>query len=215
MYAFNNDNYLIFVGTAIYAFEGVGIVLPVKDACQNPQNYVKVVSIMIVIIMAIYLTFGGFNYLVYGSLLLKDAPLITKLMPEGSVPIEIVFVLYFINIFISFPLVVHPTNIVLESYVFKNMKQSPVRKWLKNGCRTLVVALTIMVGLYLEESLDRFMSIIGSLACTPVAFMLPALLHYQLAANTKLEKTIDMTIIIVSVFLMIFITGYTFANWNE
>lgn len=29
---FNDSNFLIFVGTAVYAFEGVGIVLPVKDA---------------------------------------------------------------------------------------------------------------------------------------------------------------------------------------
>lgn len=212
--SFNRDNYLIFVGTAIYAFEGVGIVLPVKDACQFPKDYLKVLCLVLAVVASIYLGFGGFNYFVYGSELLSEAPLITRLMPQGSIPFEIVMVMFTINIFISYPLVIHPTNMVLESYIFKGMEQSPMRKWLKNINRTVVAALTVWLGLYLEDTLDRLMSVIGSLACTPVAFILPALLHLKLAATTTLEKLIDYVIVVVGIFLMVFITGYTLNNWS-
>lgn len=169
---------------------------------------------MISLIMCIYVAFGGFNYFVYGGELLKDAPLITKLMPSGSIPMEVVMILFIINIFISYPLVIHPTNIVIESYIFKEMKQSKTRKWLKNVSRTAVVATTVLVGLYMEDTLDKLMSLIGSFACTPVAFMLPALLHYQLVADSIFWKVIDGTIVGVSILLMTFISGFTILNWN-
>ena len=47
---FNRDTYLIFTGTAIFAFEGVGIVLPIKDVAKYPQDYPMVVMSVIIVV---------------------------------------------------------------------------------------------------------------------------------------------------------------------
>ena len=58
------------------------------------------------------------------------------------------------------------------------------------------------------------MSVIGSLACTPVAFIMPAILHLLLVADTPLAKILDSILALFGFTLMVYITGYTFMNWS-
>jgi solute carrier family 36 (proton-coupled amino acid transporter) len=211
--SFNQDKYFVFFGTSIYVFEGIGIVLPVKDSTQNPERFKYILIFMMWILTFFLLGFGIFNYLVYGAYMLADAPLITRVLPSGQLPIEMVLLLFMASLFIGFPLVIHPTNMVVESYIYKNMKQSIVRKWSKNITRTIIVAMTIVVGLALEESLDRLMSVVGSLACTPVAFILPAIFHLKLVAKSTLMKIFDTIILIIGIILLIFMSGNTLLTW--
>jgi hypothetical protein len=95
-----------------------------------------------------YILFGSFNYLVYGSEL-SQAPLITKLLPQDSPFVAITELIYMFNLIVSFPLVIHPTNMIVEGYIFKHMNFSMRRKWLKNISRTVIVGLVIFTGLYL------------------------------------------------------------------
>ena len=90
--------------------------------------------------------------------------------------------LYCINLFITYPLAIHPANMVIEGYMFRGWKKSRKRTWCKNLYRTCLVIFTIVVSLSLRETLDKLMSIVGSLTCTPVAFLLPAIFHYKLVA---------------------------------
>jgi proton-coupled amino acid transporter len=124
--------------------------------------------------------------------------------------------LYCINLLISYPLMIHPTNMVIESYVFKKMKEkSSKRRWLKNLSRTLVVAATVFIGLYLRATLDKLTSVSGALTCTPSAFILPCIFHLKLCAKTKCQKFTDIVIIVFSTIIMFVITIYTFATWNN
>jgi proton-coupled amino acid transporter len=211
----NYDNYLVFFGTSIYVFEGIGIVLPVKDSVQNPERYKYILTGMMFFLVVILIAFGLFNYLVYGAEMLKDAPLITRILPAGKYPIEGAMLLFIVNLFITFPLVIHPANMVIESYLYKGMKQSMTRKWVKNFTRTLLVAITIVIGLWLEESLDRLMSLVGSLACTPVAFIMPAVFHLKLVAETPWVKAFDWFILIIGFVLLFFMTSNTLLTWSK
>ena len=37
--AVNTDYFLSFVGMSIYAYEGVGVIIPVMDTCSDKKNY--------------------------------------------------------------------------------------------------------------------------------------------------------------------------------
>jgi proton-coupled amino acid transporter len=211
----NQDKYFVFFGTSIYVFEGIGIVLPVKDSTQNPEKYKYILSGMMFLLVILLIAFGSFNYFVYGAYMLKDAPLITRLLPTGAYPIEIVMLLFIVNLFITYPLVIHPANMVVESYLYKNMRQSSIRKWSKNFTRTILVGFTIIVGLWLEDSLDRLMSLVGSLACTPVAFIMPAIFHLTLVAESTIVKVFDSFILLIGFVLLFFMTGNTLMTWND
>ena len=63
----------------------------------------------------------------------------------------------------SYPLVIYPANIIIEHHAYKNMEQSNIRKWMKNSSRAILVAFTLFMGLYFEDTLDRLTSVVGSL----------------------------------------------------
>jgi solute carrier family 36 (proton-coupled amino acid transporter) len=86
---------------------------------------------------------------------------------------------------------------------------------MKNVTRTLFVAFTVVLSVSLLDTLDKLESINGAFACIPLAFMLPALFHYKLVAETRTEKIIDLTITGITFILMIVWTVVTFVYWNE
>jgi len=158
---FNQDKFLVFFGTSIFLFEGVGVILPIRESWQKPQNFPKILTLMIIFLTMVLIIFGLINYLIYGDLL-SNAPSITKLMPVGSLPYEIVILLFIINLVITFPLILYPSTSVVESYLFRNMT-SPHKKWLENSARTWLVMVPLLIGITFEDTLDRLLSIVGSL----------------------------------------------------
>ena len=211
----NTNTYLSFIGTSIFAYEGIGVVLPVKDTWKNPKNYSFIAILVLIVWSLLYFIFGAFNYLSYGATVLKSAPLITKALPQNSRIIQCSVILYIFTSFISYTLILHPANIVIESYLFPHKHGVKYSKHLKNLSRAALVAWTVIIALTLEESLDKLMSIVGSVTCTPIAFILPTAFHLHLIASTWKQKAIDWIIIIISTFIMIFLTVFTFMTWND
>ena len=209
----NGSLFLSFIGMSVYAYEGVGIILPVMDTCNDKKNYPKLVAFVFIFLCALYIFIGGFNYYVYS----KDvAVLVTSNLPSTNVFVQIVLLLYVVNLLVTYPLVIHPANMVIESYLFKSfIHKSKKRQWLKNLYRSIMVAFTIWVGLTLMETLDKLMSVIGALCCTPIAFTLPATFHLKLVARTRCEKAVDIAIIGMSFLVMGFCTIYTLITWNS
>lgn len=97
------------------------------------------------------------------------------------------------------------------------MEKSPKRQWLKNLSRTLLVAFTVLFCLSLGNNLDKFISVLGSLACTPISFTLPCIFHLKLFEGelTKRQVYIDYFIIGFSIFITFFCTGFTIYHWNS
>ena len=77
-----------------------------------------------------------------------------------------------------------------------------------------MIIFTIVAGLLVFDSLDKFLSISGALMCTPIAFILPAMFHFKAGAETPCQKNIDLAIIIGGVIIMVFCTGYGIYAWN-
>ncbi|KAF4520651.1 hypothetical protein B566_EDAN007517 [Ephemera danica] len=60
----------LFFGTAIYAFEGIGVVLPLENNMKTPQDFggwTGVLNTGMVIVAALYTSVGFFGYLKYGD----------------------------------------------------------------------------------------------------------------------------------------------------
>lgn len=212
----NTKYFLDMIGFAIYCYEGVGIVLPVLDITANPKQYPTILMAVMTTVLVVYLSFGEFCYFVYGDDL-QSNPIILNNLPIDTtfnkVFISILRILFSINLFFTYPLVIFPANMIIESYIFKNMVKSRKRQWLKNLYRTGMVAFTVVLALSLGNSLNEFLSLLGSLACTPIAFTLPALFHYKLCAKSKRDKAIDIVIIVVSVFIFFFCSAFNLYSW--
>ncbi|CAN7946308.1 unnamed protein product, partial [Ixodes hexagonus] len=60
----------LYFGTAIYAFEGIGIVLPLENEMQNPQDFGGITGVLntgMMTVVCLYTAIGFFGYLKYGS----------------------------------------------------------------------------------------------------------------------------------------------------
>lgn len=168
---------------------------------------------MITTVFVIYLAFGEFCYFIYGDAL--NTPLITSNLPASSPVSWIIKILFTINLIFSYPLILYPANIIIESYVFSKLQFSIMRKWLKNLYRTVMVAFTVVIALLLGNKLGSFLAFLGAFACTPIAFTLPTLFHYKLCAETKCEKILDLTLLVISLIIMVFCTGFSIYAWNK
>jgi proton-coupled amino acid transporter len=201
------------IGSAIYSFEGVGVVLPLLEVTKNPEQYPKILTMVLITVMALYVFFGEFCLFVYGDEI--QTPLITDNLPRGSPVVWVIKIAFSINLIFTYPLVIYPANTIIEGYLYANMPRSKKRQWLKNLNRTIMVLFTVVFCLSLGDKLDKFISVLGSLACTPISFTLPCLFHLKLCNPTKIERLIDYFIIGLSFLIMIFCTGFTIWHWND
>lgn len=60
----------LFFGTAIYAFEGIGVVLPLENNMKTPQAFGGLTGVLhtsMVLVASIYTAIGFYGYLKYGE----------------------------------------------------------------------------------------------------------------------------------------------------
>ena len=120
---------------------------------------------------------------------------------------------YCVSVLFTFPLMMVPVVKILEAKVFDGDSEN---MWRKNWFRVLLVILCLGIAIAANKSLEHFVSIIGSLACIPLAFMLPAWFHYE--SVTKLSekssgRIIDLTILIFGAVAMIASLVAAIASW--
>ena len=64
---FNLNEYWGMVGFSCYAFEGIGVVMPIMSACECPEKFDKILFSALLTLTIIYCFFGNFCYLVVGT----------------------------------------------------------------------------------------------------------------------------------------------------
>ncbi|CAD7934581.1 unnamed protein product [Amoebophrya sp. A120] len=65
--AFNFAQYPIFFGIAVFAFEGIGLLLPCQRAMAKPENMPRVVTRCMLFLTILFVSFGLFCYLRWGG----------------------------------------------------------------------------------------------------------------------------------------------------
>ena len=63
----NTNNMWSTVGFAIYTYEGIGILMPVMQACECPEKFDKILSAAIITLTIAYITFGTICYFAFGQ----------------------------------------------------------------------------------------------------------------------------------------------------
>jgi proton-coupled amino acid transporter len=118
------------IGFAIYSYEGIGVILPVRDITAKPEIYNKILLAVLLTVFFLYVFFGELCYVVYGDKL-KFFPIILDVLPKEPLYnfaiISTVRVLFCINLIFTYPLVIYPANIIIESYLFGNMPKTKKR----------------------------------------------------------------------------------------
>lgn len=123
--AFNGKLFADAIGFSVYSFEGIGIIIPVKDITANKENYFSVLTAVLVFITACYIFFG--LYTAFAWNLDGESPLITDYLPKNNAWVWVINLLFCINLFISYTLMIWPANMVIESYLYAGWPKSKKR----------------------------------------------------------------------------------------
>lgn len=176
-YLFNESEFSLFIGTAIFAFEGIGLIIPIQESMIYPNNFPRVLGQVILTIAVIMIMVGSLGYLTFGD---KIKTVVLLNLPQDSPMVIITQLLYSLAILLSTPLQLFPAIRLLESkMIFGSGKSSPSVKWLKNLFRTLFVVFIAYIAYIGGQNLDKFVSFVGCFACIPLVYMYPPILHLK------------------------------------
>ncbi|TVY80798.1 Vacuolar amino acid transporter [Lachnellula suecica] len=208
---FNNKDWTLFIGTAIFTFEGIGLIIPIQESMKNPKKFPAVLGGVMIIITVVFISMGALSYAAYGS---KTETVVILNLPQDDKLVNGVQFLYSLAILLSTPLQIFPAIKITENELFtRSGKYNPYIKWQKNTFRFLVVFLCGAIAWVGSDDLDKFVSIVGSFACVPLVYIYPPMLHMRGVAKTTFRKTCDVLLCIFGFIVMAYTTSLTLASW--
>ncbi|CAO3638540.1 unnamed protein product [Cunninghamella echinulata] len=207
----NKNDFGLFIGTAIFTYEGIGLVIPITESMKEPEKFPKVLSWTMLGVTTLFLSCGFISYLAFGS----SVQTVILLNLPKTATVNTIQGLYAAAICLSIPLQLFPAIRITENGLFsKSGKNDPIVKWQKNLFRFVAVLICTVIAIGGSGDLDKFVSIVGSFCCVPLCFIFPPLFHLKAIAKTWVQKTIDITIIVFGVIAMVYTTGSTILSWT-
>ncbi|KAG0375139.1 neutral amino acid transporter [Mortierella sp. AD032] len=212
---FNSESFALFLGTAVFSYEGIGLIIPITESMAEPEKFPRVLAITMTIVTAIFGSVGALCYSAFGNNI--QTIVLMNLPVTGGMTIT-VELLYSLAIILSVPLMLSPASKIVESAIWgeKSGGRSFKVKMQKNAMRTLLICICAFVAFGVGgHSLDIFVSLIGSVACMPLCFIFPALFHYKACAKTWKAKALDIALGVIGVAAMIFTLYITIHSWID
>ncbi|KAK1253434.1 hypothetical protein MKX07_001511 [Trichoderma sp. CBMAI-0711] len=208
---FNQRDWTLFIGTAIFTFEGIGLIIPIQESMKNPEKFPKVMFLVMIIITILFTVMGAISYAAYGS---ETQTVVLLNLPQDNRMVNVVQLLYSVAILLSTPLQIFPAIRIAETELFtRSGKYNPWIKWQKNIFRFFVVMMCAAIAWGGADNLDKFVALVGNFACIPLVYIYPPLLHYKAVARSRFWRYSDIGLCIFGLIAMGYTTSLTVMSW--
>ncbi|KAL0124911.1 hypothetical protein PUN28_006637 [Cardiocondyla obscurior] len=202
------NNLPLFFGTVIYSFEGITLVLPLKNEMRKPSNFNKTLGVLnvgMVIVGTMFVAMGFLSYLKYGDTIEGSVTLnleSNQILPQCikvaiSLSILLTYALqFYVPIAIMWPAIVNRFGPfrwpVLMEIIFRS-----------------AMCLTTFVLAEAIPQLGLFISLVGAVSSTALALVFPPIIEMIVYwHNTNLGFfTIAKDVMIVLIGVLGFVTG--------
>lgn len=208
--AVNPVNFWYMIGFSFYSFEGIGVVMPVMENTKNPENFSKILSSALITLAFLYVLFATPCYYYFGD----NVENIVIYTFKNDKFINFTELAFCINLICSYPLTIYAVNQSVEGFIFeKTEKESFREKWLRNLSRTFVCFTGCFFAIIFKDQLDNFLGLSGAVLGITVILILPTLCHYQMIAESKFDKNVDIVIMVVSFLILVLCTYNGLVSW--
>jgi proton-coupled amino acid transporter len=180
----------LFFGTTIYAFEGIGVVIPINKEMREPEAGLNTAMMLV---LALYTGMGFFGYLKYGDQVLGSVTL--NLSPTTmNMLVQLMFA---VAIFLSYALQLYvPLNIIwpylreklklgkdqlkikIFEYAFRSIVVTATCEYRFDSFPSLVLIKVILSVLLAGAipKLELFIALVGALSSSSLALIFPPLI---------------------------------------
>ena len=201
---YNPSTYLLMLGMAIYSFEGISMILPIKSAMKDPSEFNPLLILMMIVVSSTIIIFGTVNYLAFGS---ATEIVITLNYETTYVSGSLLFV-YLIATMLGFPLSITPVYLIIESF------QPTMKEWYFNVIRIAILVVTVVCAVMMNDKADKYISILGAIFCSLLAQVIPSIVHLATTENIALwDRLLAYAFIFVGVANGIITTTLSVMNW--
>jgi len=179
----------LYFGTAIYAFEGIGVVLPLENQMKHPKQmkgWNGVLNTAMIIVSCLYIAVGYFGYMRYGENVQGS---ITLNLPVDEFLATLVKIVMSLAIFFTYALQFYvPLDIILP-FIQRRVSQDK-HLVAEYALRYALVLFTFGMAAAIPK-LDLFISLVGAVSSSTLALMAPAIIdtvtYWDSADMTRLK----------------------------
>uniref|UniRef100_A0A7S4BHV5 Amino acid transporter transmembrane domain-containing protein n=1 Tax=Chrysotila carterae TaxID=13221 RepID=A0A7S4BHV5_CHRCT len=209
--AFDLSSCGIFMGTAIFTFEGLPLVLPIRNAMQKRERFWPLFQPSFTFIVVLFVFIGAAGYLTFGA---DTPPVLLSALPNTAVA-NVTKLVYVLALVLSTPLQFIPAARVTELWVFGEKTKEADRVWGTNALRIGEYVCFALVALYGHEFFQVILALTGALTCAPIAFIYPSWFHLKTAATSRWSKAVDYGCLCLGVAAMLFVFSQAIGTIAE
>uniref|UniRef100_A0A182W4U8 Amino acid transporter transmembrane domain-containing protein n=1 Tax=Anopheles minimus TaxID=112268 RepID=A0A182W4U8_9DIPT len=162
----------LYFGTVMYAFEGIGVVLPLENNMANPRDFIAwngVLNTGMTIVVCLYSAVGFYGYLKYGE---QAQGSVTLNLPNDNLLAQIVRLLMAVAVLASYALQFYVPMTILAPVVTKHFHHRHCAEYV---LRLVTVLLTFVLAAIIPN-LGTFISLVGAVSTSTLALVFPPLI---------------------------------------
>lgn len=169
------DRLPLFFGTAIFAIEGISVVLPIENQMRRPKDMLGWNGVLMTsmgLVAALYVAMGFYGYLRYGEDIKAS---ITLNLPPEDIAAQIALFLFSLSIFFSYALQFYVLIEILAPNVIKPLVSERWYSIVEYIVRIVLNIITFALAATVPW-LDLVVALLGAVKMSTLSIMAPAII---------------------------------------
>ncbi|CAH3029399.1 unnamed protein product [Porites evermanni] len=202
-------NLPVFFAMAVYAFEGIAVVLPIENKMAAPQNYGWVINLGMGIVFVLFSSIGILGYMFCQEKCLGS---ITLNLPNEGIYLG-VKLLFASCIFLTYFLQFYVPMVIIQPVILKHVPEE-YQDVADFAIRAATVIFTCILAISIPQ-LDNFISLVGSISCSTLAIIFPVAIHITTLTTEGDGRVPTVTFFKDAAIMLIGILTFLFGTYTS